>query len=77
MGQRPDQYHKDLGEASDKPFKPGLDAHLHEAAKQDVSESRADAERDNLIPKGGENPALADLKARREEQQRADGETAE
>lgn len=67
MGQRPDQYHRDLGEASDKPFKQGLDESIHEEAKQDVTESRVDATHDSLIPKGGDNPALADLKARREE----------
>ena len=69
-GKRPDQYAIDPGEAGATDYKQRRDEKIHEADKQHVAESRVEATRESFIPKGAANPALADLRARREQQQR-------
>jgi hypothetical protein len=58
---RPEQFHKDLL-ATDAKTRPD-DERIHEEDKQ-----RLHTVRGKLVPKKGENPALAELKEKRSEQ---------
>ena len=58
---RPDQAHKNLLSTDIKTRTD--DEHIHEQDKQLLH-----TERGKLVPKKGENPALTDLKAKRQEQ---------
>jgi hypothetical protein len=69
-GKRPDQYAIDPGEASATDYKTLRDEKIHEDDKSKVAQSHVESTRESFIPKGAENPALADLKARREAQGR-------
>ncbi len=64
-GKRPDQYAIDPAEAGE-PGQSRSDEKLFEKEKQELTQSRAEV-KEGMIPRRGENPALADLKARREE----------
>lgn len=64
-GQRSNQYKVDPGEFSAPTDENPPDAHLHDADKQKVAQTRTD-DHESMIPRRGENPALADLRARRE-----------
>ncbi|GJG88187.1 hypothetical protein tb265_33680 [Gemmatimonadetes bacterium T265] len=63
--QRSNQYKVDPGEFSAPTDENPPDAHLHDAQKADYKQTLAD-ERESMIPRRGENPALADLRARRD-----------
>jgi hypothetical protein len=68
-GKRPDQYQIDPGEAGATDYKNiDEDEGTHEQDKQRVTQSRADAkeEQSTFIPKSGVNPALAELRERRD-----------
>jgi hypothetical protein len=69
-GKRPDQYAIDPSETNSTDRLRLDDEKVHEADKRHVAESRVEATRESFIPKGAENPALADLRARREQEQR-------
>lgn len=62
-GKRPEQIRKDLI-ATDFKTRPE-DEHIYEEDKQALHTERGKL----AIPKGGENPALSDLKAKREERE--------
>ena len=64
-GQRSNQYKVDPGEFSAPTDENPPDAHLHDVEKTKVKQTATD-EHDSMIPRRGENPALADLRARRE-----------
>jgi len=65
-GKRPDQYAIDPAEAGAADATDRKDDKQRADDRSRVAESRVEATRESFIPKGADNPALADLKARRE-----------